>query len=83
MNIEEEADKAGWKRLGLVHCAMRLLMLELFKRLHGLSRKTTMCAMESDWWSEWRALQQFCFRAPALTLVVTTSGDEAAHPLQI
>lgn len=62
---------------------MRLLTLESFRHLHGLLVNNTLYGLKYDRLFRWSAVQQFCFMAPALSLVFGTLGDEIAYPLQI
>lgn len=82
VSAREEFDKAAWKRSESADHAMGLLTMELFKHLPGLLGTNTLYVLEYDKLFEWNTVQQSCFTAPALPLMLATSGNESAHPLR-
>lgn len=82
MSGQERVDKTTCERSRAEEHAMRLLILELFRHLHGLRRKNLLYALESDKVLGWSAAEKFYFADPPLPLVFATRGDDTARPLE-
>lgn len=81
VTTEEEAGKAALERSGAMDHTMHLLTLQLFSYLHALLVINFSYTVDDDKLSEWNAVRQLCFTAPALPLVLASLLHEAAQPL--
>lgn len=82
VNGEEETHSTALERLETADHGMSLLTSELTKHLHGLAGTNALYALVDHKLFESRAMQQCCFTAPALPLVLVTPADIVAHLLQ-